>query len=68
MKKKDATADTTWPLNRGELMLLVVLVDQELQANPPIADPLRLAAIREKLGDLVPDAKEMLKAEAQKFR
>lgn len=49
-------------------MILVVLIDQELQANPPIADPIRLAALREKLGDLVADAPEMSKEEAQKFR
>ena len=49
-------------------MLLVLLVDQELQANPPIADPIRLAAVREKLGDLVCDVSEMSKEEAQKFR
>jgi len=49
-------------------MVLVVLIDQELQANPPIADPVRLAAVREKLGDLVSDAPEMSKEEAQKFK
>ena len=66
--KKDVSADKTWPVNRGDLMLLVMLIDQELQANPPIADPIRLAAVREKLGDLVCDAPEMSKEEAQKFR
>jgi len=49
-------------------MLLVVLIDQELQATPPIADPIRLAAVREKLGDLVADAPEISKEEAQKYR
>jgi hypothetical protein len=67
-QKKDESADKTYPLNRGDLMLLVLLVDQELQANPPIADPIRLAAVREKLGDLVCDVSEMSKEEAQKFR
>jgi hypothetical protein len=63
------TAQTkTWPLNRGDLMLLVVLIDQEIQANPPIANAIRLVAMREKLGDLVADAPEMSKEEAQKFR
>ncbi len=66
--KKDESTDKTWPLNRGDLMILVVLIDQELQANPPIADPIRLAALREKLGDLVADAPEMSKEEARKFR
>jgi hypothetical protein len=68
INKKDESADKAWPLNRGDLMLLVVLIDQEMQANPPIADPIRLAAVREKLGDLVADAPEMSKEEAQKFR
>ena len=49
-------------------MLLVVLIDQEIQANPPIANAIRLVAMREKLGDLVADAPEMSKEEAQKFR
>lgn len=67
-EKKGQGTGKTWPLNRGDLMLLVVLIDQELQANPPIADPIRLAAMREKLGDLVANAPEMSKEEAQKFR
>jgi hypothetical protein len=50
------------------LLLLAVLIEQEMQAKSPIADPLRLAAVREKLGDLVADAPEMSKEEAQKFR
>jgi hypothetical protein len=66
--KQNGSGDKTWPLNRGDLMLLVVLIDQEIQANPPIADPTRLAAVREKLGHLVADAPEMSKEEAQKFR
>jgi hypothetical protein len=67
-EKKDKSADKTWPVNRGDLMILVMLIDQELQAEPPIADPKRLAAIREKLGDLIYDAPEMSKEEAQIFR
>jgi hypothetical protein len=66
--KQDNSADKTWPLNRGDLMLLVVLIDQEIQANPPIAEAIRLVAMREKLGDLVAAAPEMSKDEAQKFR
>jgi len=67
-QKKEVNADKTWPVNRGDLMILVMLADQELQAESPIADPKRLAAIREKLGDLVYDAPEMSKEEAQIFR
>jgi len=67
-EKQEESGGKRWPLNRGDLMLLVVLIDQELQADPTIADPLRLAAVREKLGDLVADAHEMSKEEAQKFR
>jgi hypothetical protein len=67
-EKRENGADKTWPVNRGDLMTLVLLIDQELQAESPIADPKRLAAIREKLGDLVCDAPEMLKEEAQIFR
>jgi len=67
-EKKEATADNAWPVNRGDLMLLVLLIDQELQATPPIADPKRLAAVREKLGNMVAGAPEMSKEEAQKFR
>jgi hypothetical protein len=58
----------TWPVNRGDLMILVLLIEQELQAESPIADPKRLAAIREKLGNSVFDAPEMSKEEAQMFR
>ena len=67
-EKKEVSADKTWPVNRGDLMILVVHPDQELQAESPIADPKRLAAIRENLGDLVYDAPEMSKEEAQIFR
>jgi hypothetical protein len=67
-EKKGEGAGKRWPLNRGDLMFLVVIIDQELQATPPIADPIRLAAVREKLGDLVADAPEMSKEEAQEFR
>jgi hypothetical protein len=67
-EKKEKSADKTWSVNRGDLMILVMLIDQELQAESPITDPKRLAAIREKLGDLVYDAPEMSKEEAQIFR
>jgi hypothetical protein len=67
-EKKEKRADNTWPLNRGDLMMLVLLIDQELQAESPIADPKRFVAIREKLGDLVFETPEMSKEEAQIFR
>ena len=67
-EKKEKSAAQTWAVNRGDLMILVLLIDQELQVESPIADPKRLAAIREKLGDLVFDAPEMSKEEAQIFR
>jgi hypothetical protein len=67
-EKREQSADKTWLLNRGDLLMLVLLIDQELQASSPIADSIRLAAVREKLGDLVADAPEMAKEEAQKFR
>jgi hypothetical protein len=67
-RQKSDIAGKTWPLNRGDLMILVLLIDQELQAESPIANPKRLAALREKLGDLVFDAPEMSKEEAQIFR
>jgi hypothetical protein len=66
--KKEPSADKTWPLNRGDLLMLVLLLDQEISAETPIGDPKRFAAIREKLGDLVFDTPEMSKEEAQKFR
>ena len=60
------------PLNRGDIILLVMLVEQELRAaSLDWKEPLnakRLAAIREKLGDIAGDAPQMSKAEAQLFR
>lgn len=67
-QKSEPGADKTYPVNRGDLLLLVVLIDQELQAENPAADVKRLAAIRGMLGDLVADAPEMSKEEAQIFR
>ena len=67
-QKSDKSEAKTYPVNRGDLLLLVLLIDQEIQAESPAADPKRLAAIREKLGDLVFDAPEMSKEEAQIFR
>ena len=67
-QKENESADKTYPLNRGDVLLLVVLIDQELQSKTPAADSKRLAAIREKLGNLVSELPEMSKEEAQIFR
>lgn len=68
--KKDG--DTCYPLNRGDIMLLVMLIDRELPtASANFTDPFnqkRLAAIREKLRNFAIDAPQMSKAEAQQFR
>ncbi len=55
--------DQGLPLNRGDLLLLVMLLEQEMTASP--ADLKRLTAIRGKLGDLVFDAPQMSKEEAK---
>lgn len=68
LQKKVESTGTTYPLCRGDILLLVVLIEQELKSATPIADLKRLAAVREKLGDLVPDSPEMSKEEAQQFR
>ncbi len=61
-----------YPLNRGDILLLVTLIEQELRRAPSDwTDPLnaqRLAAIREKLGDMAGNAPQMSRAEAQQFR
>ena len=67
-REKDSESEGTYPLNRGDILLLVLLIDQERKAASPAVDLKRLAAIREKLGDLVFGAPEMSKAEAQQFR
>jgi hypothetical protein len=67
-EKKAEGKDKTYPLCRGDILLLVVLIEQELKAATPIVDVKRLSAIREKLGDLVFDSPEMSKEEAQQFR
>jgi hypothetical protein len=66
--KSDKGAEKTYPINRGDLLILVMLIDQDIHAATPSADPKRLAAIRGKLGDLVSEAPEMSKEEAQQFR
>jgi hypothetical protein len=66
-EKSNARDDKTFPLNRGDILIIIMLIDQDMNAEPS-ADLKRLTAIRGKLGDLVADAPEMPKEEAQKFR
>jgi len=66
-EKSSNNDDKIYPLNRGDILILVMLIDQDMNTQPS-ADLKRLAAIRGKLGDLVSDAPEMSKEEAQKFR
>jgi hypothetical protein len=66
-EKSSNNDDKIYPLNRGDILILVMLIDQDMNTQPS-ADLKRLAAIRGKLGDLVSDASEMSKEEAQKFR
>jgi len=60
------------PLNRGDIMILVMLIDRELPiSSTDVMDPFngkRLAAIREKLGNLAVESPQMSKTEAQQFR
>jgi hypothetical protein len=68
LEKTNQSDTLAYPLNRGDLLLLLVLIEQELKAVAPCADLKRLAAVREKLGDLAPDTPEMTREEAQQFR
>jgi len=68
LQNDDKSADKNYVLNRGDILLLVMLIDQEKQATPPAVDIIRLEAIREKLGNMFCDAPMMSKEEAQKFR
>jgi hypothetical protein len=67
-EKKPDGSDKRYPLCRGDIMQLVVLIDQELKAATPIGDLKRFRAIREKLGDVFFDSPEMTREEAQQFR
>jgi hypothetical protein len=68
--KKDC--HTSYPLNRGDILILVMLMHRELAiASSDWSDPFngkRLTAIREKLGNFAIDAPQMSSAEAQQFR
>ena len=70
--KGKMSSDVGYPFYRGDILLLVMLIEQELRVAPSDwKEPLnakRLAAIREKLGDMAGNAPEMSKAEAQQFR
>ena len=63
---------TNYPLNTGDIMLLVMLIERELPVAPSDwTEPLnvkRLRAIREKLGSLAVDSPKMSKEEAKQFR
>jgi hypothetical protein len=67
-EKSEKSAEKAYPINRGDILILVMLIDQEMYAATPLTDVKRLAAIRGKLGDLVFEAPEMSKEEAQPFR
>jgi hypothetical protein len=67
-EKGSKSDDKGYPINRGDILLLVTLIDQDMNAANPSADLKRLAAIREKLGELVFAAPEMSKEEAQQFK
>jgi hypothetical protein len=68
--KKDGSA--SYPLNRGDVLILVMLIARELTAaSSDFTDPFnrkRLEAIYEKLGDFAVDAPQMSREEAQRFR
>jgi len=72
LKEGKTQGDAIYPLNRGDIMILVMLIDRELPvASSDWMDPLngkRLTAIRQKLGDFFIDTPQMSKAEAQQFR
>jgi hypothetical protein len=71
-KTGKADDNTSYPLNRGDILILIMLINQGLQSAPSDwTNPLnekRLTAIREKLGNLAFDAPQMSKTEAQLFR
>jgi hypothetical protein len=55
-----------YPLCRGDILVLVKLINQEMEADPSALK--RLTTIREKLGDLVFDAPEMSREEAKELK
>jgi hypothetical protein len=72
MANREKDCYTSYPLNRGDILILVMLIDRELAiASSDWTDPLnakRLTAMREKLGNIAIDAPQMSSAEAQQFR
>jgi hypothetical protein len=58
--------NSRFPLCRGDIMMLVKLINQEMEADPSTLK--RLTAIRGKLGDLVFDAPEMSREEAKELK
>jgi hypothetical protein len=66
IKQGKKSNNNTFPLCRGDIMMLVKLINQEMQADPSALK--RLTAIRGKLGDLVFDAPEMSREEAKELK
>jgi hypothetical protein len=58
--------DKIYPLNRGDIIYLVMLVENEMKSNPSLLK--RFSALHEKLGHMAFDAPQMSKEEAQQFR
>ena len=54
-----------YPLSRGDLLVLVKLINQEMEVDPSSLN--RLTALRAKLGDLVFEAPEMTREEAKEL-
>jgi hypothetical protein len=55
-----------YPLCRGDIMMLVKLINQEMEADPSALK--RLTAIRGKMGDLVFNSPEMSREEAKELK
>ncbi|HXA44433.1 MAG TPA: hypothetical protein VNZ25_02910 [Candidatus Angelobacter sp.] len=66
IKQGKKSNNNIFPLCRGDIMMLVKLINQEMQADPSALK--RLTAIRGKLGDLVFDAPEMSREEAKELK
>jgi len=66
IKQGKKSNNSTFPLCRGDIMMLVKLINQEIQADPSALK--RLTAIRGKLGDLIFDAPEMSREEAKELK
>jgi hypothetical protein len=58
--------DKIYPLNRGDIIYLVMLIENEMKTDPSLLK--RFTAMREKLGHMAFDAPQMSKEESQQFR